>query len=67
MVTRIHYYGSVFELDHRTDDDGHRRIIQANLDHAAEHGPATFWFDLAEGGHVSLKFGPDTHFGVQTD
>lgn len=67
MTTKIHYYGSAFELTAEHDDATHRAIIQANFDHVKTNGPATFWFDLSNGGHVSLRLTADTPLAIMTD
>lgn len=66
MTTHLHYYGSTFELSADVHDDIHREIVQSNFNHVAEHGPATFWFDLADGGHLSLRLHSDTPLAITT-
>ena len=66
MTTYLHFYGSAFELSAETDDDVHRAIVQSNFDHVAKNGPATFWFDLADGGHLSLRLASDTPLAITT-
>lgn len=67
MTTKIYYYGSTFELTPKVDDDTHREIIQSYFDHVEKQGPATFWFDLADGGHLSLHIATDTPLAITTD
>lgn len=67
MTTKIYYYGSAFELATKVDDDTHRAVIQSYFDHVEKHGPATFWFDLAGGGNLSLHLAKDTPLAITTD
>ena len=67
MTTKIYYYGSAFELTSEKDDELHRTVIQSYFDHVAKRGPATFWFDLAGGGHLSLHLAEDTPLAITTD
>lgn len=66
MTTRLHYYGSTFELSADVEDDVHRAVVKANFDHVARYGAATFWFDLAGGERLSLRLANDTALGVVT-
>lgn len=67
MTTKLYYYGSEFELTPDTEDNVHRAVISSYFDHVAEHGPATFWFDLADGRNLSLHLATDTPLAVTTD
>lgn len=64
MAVHLHYYGSVFALSADNDDALWRDIISSYFDQATATGPLTAWFDLLDGGHVSLRIAADTPLGI---
>lgn len=67
VTTSLHYYGSVFVLSDDNTDDVWRSIVQDYLDRATVDTPVGAWFDLRDGGHVSLWLRPDTPLAIVTD
>lgn len=68
MTTKLHFYGSVFELAGTHDDEVWRTIVQDRFDLAQKEGTTLHvWFDLASGGHVTIPISRDSPLAVETD
>lgn len=68
MTTKLHFYGSVFELAATHDDEVWRTIVQDRFDLAKKDGvTVAAWFDLASGGHVTIPISASTPLAVETD
>lgn len=68
MTTKLHFYGSVFELAATHDDGAWRAIVQDRFEIAEREGTTiAAWFDLASGGHVTIPIAADTPLAVETD